>query len=219
MAKLTVAHARCIYSIENAPQYDAMVATCDKQVAAIKACSDFAGQTDVQTTITNLTVRVDDLRTTLVGIGKAKALLDSLETQAQQQALSLLRSHAVVESTINDVCHGDAALIAKWGGTVATQKAAEPSKDAPANVRAKATTESGKVACRCEVDDRALVYLFQMGTDPTNPDTWAAPAMSSGARHTAAGLAIGTKVYFRVAIVRRGTGQGVWSDIVGVTVR
>jgi hypothetical protein len=219
MPKLTVAHARCTYPMEGVPRYEEMVATCDKQVAAVKACPDFQTQLDVQACITNVSLRADDLRATIIAFGKAKALLASLETQIEQQGLALVRSHDVLESTVNDVCHGDAALVTKWGGTIATQKPAEPSTDAPANVRVKTTEDPGKVACRCDADERALIYLFQMGSDAANPDAWPAPAMVGGARHTVSGLTFGAKVYFRVAVVRRGTGQGAWSDIVGVTVK
>ncbi len=43
--------------------------------------------------------------------------------------------------------------------------------------------------------------------------------IESKAKHAMPGLTIGQKAYCRIAIVRRGTGQGQWSGVMEVTVR
>ena len=77
---------------------------------------------------------------------------------------------------------------------------------------------NGQVRGACQPDKAAVCYLFQIGTDPTKPETWPAPVVSNGCRYTFSGT-VGQKLYFRVAIQRTRTGLGQWSDIVEVTVR
>jgi hypothetical protein len=43
--------------------------------------------------------------------------------------------------------------------------------------------------------------------------------VEGGSSYTISGLTIGQKLYGRIAILRRGTGQGQWSGILEVTVR
>lgn len=69
----------------------------------------------------------------------------------------------------------------------------------------------------CKQDRAAKCFLFQIGTDPSNVATWPAPVISNGCRHTFPGTP-GQKLYFRVAVQRRRSGLGLWSDIVAVTV-
>jgi hypothetical protein len=58
-----------------------------------------------------------------------------------------------------------------------------------------------------------------MGTTPATPDAWPAPVQEGKANHTFSGLTVGQKVYARIAVMRRGVGQGQWSNVVEILVR
>ena len=47
---------------------------------------------------------------------------------------------------------------------------------------------------------------------------WPQPKIAGGSKLVVAGLTPGQKVYFRIAIVRRGDVVGQWSDMLEVTV-
>jgi hypothetical protein len=89
----------------------------------------------------------------------------------------------------------------------------------PPDALAKTTRTAGSVLAKCKAERRAIGYLFQHGSDPTNPDAWPQADLVSTSRHTVADLPLGQKVYFRIAVVRRRGGQGQWSGVMEVTVR
>jgi hypothetical protein len=130
-----------------------------------------------------------------------------------------MRDHDALEVMLNQDCAGDEQAMLQWGAQKATRKATTPTSAAPTSARATATKDEGTVVARCKAEAGAVCYLFQMGNDPANPQSWPAPTIEPGASHTVSGLAVGQKVYFRVAIFRRGTGQGQWSDVVAVVVK
>jgi hypothetical protein len=57
-----------------------------------------------------------------------------------------------------------------------------------------------------------------MGTDPGHPELWPVPVMTRGYTYKVGNLPIGQIVYFRVAVIRRGSIQGQWSPILQIQV-
>ena len=83
------------------------------------------------------------------------------------------------------------------------------------NVKAHA----GMVQASCSKELSVVGYAFQIGTDPAHPELWAAQIISQGHTHKFPNLPIGTNVYVRVAVIRRGSIQSPWSPILQIAVR
>jgi hypothetical protein len=123
-----------------------------------------------------------------------------------------------VVSLINTICKGDKGAMGRWGGRPAARVPADPTVAAPLEVTVSYPRLGGAVV-KCTSDRSALCYLFQIGTTRDDPESWPPPLIESGCKHRFADLPPGTKLYVRVAIQRRRTGQGHWSEVLGVTVR
>jgi hypothetical protein len=217
--KKTTSTEHCRYPIPNIPQYDAMMTQAAQNVAAVKACSDYPNQPEVQACTGKVSTAIDGVKTTLVDLGKAQALVGTLETQLINNGFALLLANENMQSTVDVVCAGDVTAIKNWGGDVGTQTTTyEPTTAAPNNVRASSRKLEGDALVRCQADPRAFSYYFQMGNtvDPTN---WAAPMELSSSMHHFTGLPSHTRVYFRMAIMRRQTGMSAWSDVVSVVIK
>jgi len=115
--------------------------------------------------------------------------------------------------------HGKIAAIMAWGAEVEdnTKKPLAKTTDAPTNVRAR--TFEGAVTLRCNADPRAVGYWFQIGTDPMHPETWPTPIFENGVAHAMPDQVVGTTIFYRMAVQRRRTGRGEWSDIMSVLVK
>jgi hypothetical protein len=125
--------------------------------------------------------------------------------------------HDGLETAIDAASAGQKQAITSWGADVATRTEHPESSDAPLGLTARSS--KGIVTTKVKPDPTALVYLFQTGTDPAHPETWPTPVYESASKHAFEGLPLGQHLYFRAAVIRRGTGQGQWSDIVECTVR
>jgi hypothetical protein len=196
-----------------------MVTTCLQQVAAVQKCPDYANHPDIQALAIATAADATSLGTTLSDLGNAKVVVVTLEGTRDQKIVSLRSNHAALAGALNNASKGKKESIVAWGGTVATRVPTPTSTDAPTAAFAKTTKAPGAVRTGCAPERGAICYLFQHGTDPTNPDAWPKPDMSGGSKHTVTGLPIGQKVYFRIAIVRRRGGQSNWSGLMEVTVR
>ena len=205
--------------LERPPLYDEMVVTSKTQVGAVQKNPGIATKPVIDTGAKLVLADAVDLETKVKAWRNAVALARALEGEVGKAALVLLRDHDAFEATLNQDCAGDEQAILDWGAKKATRKPATPTTAAPTNARATASKHEGAFVARCKADESALCYLFQMGTDPANPASWPAPVIESGCSHDFGGFTVGQKVYFRVAVFRRGTGQGQWSDIVSVTVK
>jgi hypothetical protein len=199
--------------------HDAMVTTCKQQVATIQKCVDYANEPEVQAHTTATLADADALGKTLVDLGTAKLLVATLEGQRDQQTVSLRSNHTALVGALNVASKGKVEKIKAWGGTVASRTVLPMSTDPPAKPLVKTTATLGSVVAQCKAERGAIGYVFQHGSDPANPDAWPKADLVSGSRFTVAGLPIGQKVYFRIAVVRRNGGQGQWSGVIEVTVR
>jgi hypothetical protein len=196
---------------------DQLVSTVNNQLATAEACPDFANQQGIQAACTTLKGSVGVYAGVVTNLGNARALVLSLETQRATQGAAVRRDHAVLQTAINTASAGLPKSLLAWGATVAGYSAHPITTDAPLAVVGKALG-GGLVRAQCKVDAAAKCYLVQMGTDPGNVAAWPQPVVSNGSRHTFAGTP-GQKLYFRMAVQRRGkSGLGVWSDVVAVTV-
>jgi hypothetical protein len=206
-------------TIERPPLFDEMVVTAKTQVAAAQKNASLPSKPAIDAGAKLVLSDAVDLETKVSAWRNAVKVAKALEGDVGKSALALLRDHGAFEAMLNQDCAGDEQAILDWGAEKATRTSPAPSTASPTNTRATVTKDEGTVVARCNAEAGAVCYLFQMGTDPANPQSWAPPVIEPGASHEVSGLTVGQKVYFRVAIYRRGTGQGQWSDIVGVTVK
>jgi hypothetical protein len=194
-----------------------MVSTVNTQLANVQACADYTNQQGVEAACTTLKGSLGALVTLLTNLSNARALVSSLETQRDAQCSVVRRDHATLQGAINTASQGQVAKLEAWGATPVARSILALSTDPPLDVVGQALG-SGLWRGQCKLDPAAKCYLFQIGTDPTNPGAWAPPVVSNGCRHTFSATP-GQKVYFRLAVQRRKSGQGQWSDIIEVTVR
>jgi hypothetical protein len=213
------ATARARLELDGPTEFNAMVATCKHQVATIKQCADYPNQPGVQAAAKIVDDDAEELDKTLTALANARALVSTLETKRDGQVVVLRRDHDALETSVNVASKGQKEAILAWGGKVATRNPPPPSTDPPVNPTVKTTETLGTVVAQCKADKAAVCYLFQRGSDPGNPDAWPPHVIETKTRHVVAGLTIGQKVYFRIAVVRRGTGQGQWSGVMEITVR
>lgn len=199
--------------------YKKMISTIGTQLAVIKAHPDYPNEPDLQAAAAALQAELDGLGATVQALANLDVEARALRNQRSNQTASVKRNHDLVVSVVNKLCKGDVGAMGLWGGKPAVRVPADPSVAAPEDVTARSTAEPGTAAARCRSDRTAICYLFQCGTDPSDPESWPPPVIEAGCTHRVTGYAHGTKLYFRIAIQRRRTGQGHWSNIVGVVVR
>ena len=154
---------------------------------------------------------------TITTIANTEATLTGLRGTRDSGILTLRLLHANMESLVNVAIAGDKTQAANWGGTLVTRTSYAATADPPLNTAATALG-GGAVEAKCKAERGVVCFLMQIGTDPAHPEAWAPPTISRGCKHTFSGLAAGTKVYARIAVVRTGNVQSTWSDVVGATV-
>jgi hypothetical protein len=197
-----------------------MVTTAQQQVTTVQAYADYANQPAVQLAATATANAASALDGTLTKLSQALLTVANLKVLRGQQAVALHRCHGNLETSLNTVCAGKKDLITAWGGVIETRTAATPTTSAPLKAEARNLKKtSGSVVAQCKAEPGAVCYLFQQGSDPAHPETWPPPVIESGCTHKLTGQTVGAKLYFRVAIQRRKTGLGQWSDILEVTVK
>jgi hypothetical protein len=203
---------------EHPPQYKKMIKTGGDQLLVIKGNAGYAGKPTVVAAATTFETSLGTLGGLLDQQTKKKAELVAIEHQIPPAAFKVVVDHDALETTLNQDAAGDEAAIAGWGGKPGQRTVRPLRTDAPVDVRAYNTKVHTEVAARCKAEKDAVYYSFQMGNN-ADPTTWPQPVNEAGAIHKVSGLTPGQKVYFRIAIFRRKTGLGQWSDIVEVTVK
>jgi hypothetical protein len=173
----------------------------------------------VQAAATLVLADATALDKTLGDLANALALVASLEKQRNQQVGTLKQHHDTLEAQLNIASQGQAKALTAWGAKVATRTTLVASTDPPVNAAMKTTDTAGSIVMKCKADPSAVSYAYQTGPTQANPDTWPAPVIRGESNYTLTGLTVGQKLYGRIAVVRRGTGQGQWSSILEVTVR
>jgi hypothetical protein len=199
-----------------------VITTCQNQASIIQQCPAYATTPTVQAAVTDMNTAVTNLQTTEGKIETLVAELGGLRTTRTQQIGIVRIKHENVESAINTASNGDPVAAQAWVGK--TKERAKPAaitqNTAPptgASLRA-VKRHNGTVKGRCNPEPSAEGYLFQTGSDPLNPQNWPAPAFSKGHTFTLANQTIGQTVNMRIAIVRRGSVQSQWTQVLQVVV-
>jgi hypothetical protein len=193
-----------------------MIPIITNHLASVEACPAYVNQQEVQSAATKLKGSLGSLAGVLTSLSTARTLVVTLEGERDAQSLAVRRDHAVLETSVNNVSQGQPNNLVAWGAKLSKRSALAPSTDAPVNVAGKALG-SGMAQGQCKADPSAKCYLFQVGTDPTNPNAWPPAVIVNGCRYKFEGT-VGQKLYFRVAVQRRKVGLGQWSDLVEVMV-
>jgi len=215
--KTPAASARVSYSLPSDSQPTKVAATAQQQATTVLASPSIAAHPEIAAAANGVKAQATTVSGTITTIANTEATLTGLRGQRTSGILALRLLHANMESLVNVAIAGDKAQAANWGGKLVTRTTYAASTDPPLNTSAKALG-GGAVEAKCKAEKGVVCYLVQTGADPAHPEAWAPPAISGGCKHTFAGLTAGQKVYARIAIVRTGSVQGAWSDVVGATV-
>jgi hypothetical protein len=199
------------------------VDTWTKQSAIIKQAPGYAAAPAVQAAVGDMDTAVANLSATLLKIEQTHAELSVLETTRGGQIALVFLKHDGVETALNTASNGDAAAAAGWTGKTKTRAkpvavTADTSSPLSPAIR-NVAQDPGAVRVSCNSEQGAVCYLFQQGPDATNPSAWPAPSYSKGHTFVARNQPIGQTVFFRIAIVRRGSVQSQWSPILQIVVR
>jgi len=211
--------AKASFGLEPIPQYATMCTSAENSCKLVKKCADYATDKPVQDAVTGVETCVTTLKATLAAIAAARQTLLILEPQLVQDGAGLHRANDTLETVVTNATGGIRSKLIAYGAKIAGPQPSVPSIAPPNKVRGKSKPGTQEAILQCEADSRAICYHYAWGTDPGNPDGWTSGAIEGGATHKVPGLPVGQKLYFRIAIQRRKTGLGAWSDIVEVTIR
>ncbi len=192
---------------------ETMLGVVKTQVAAAKNAPDLPNQPAIQAALNAVSADVAATEATLGSISTAHATLTTLISTRTKQLFGLRMDHEALQTAINVAGKGDKAYLETYGGTIVTKGTLTSTADPPANATLKVTKLIGEACFRCKADRSAYAYAYQWGNDPTNLAALPQPTVDSKASYTVTGLTPGQKVYGRIAIYRRGTGQGQWSPV------
>jgi hypothetical protein len=179
---------------------------------------DWATEPQVQAAINTLATDADELEQRAIRIDQLRKELVQAE-QAQAEKLIACKQHRrQAEATITVASKGSVGGVKAWGCVVAGRTSTTPTDEAPQHLSVKNARTPGDVVARCK-GIRAQAYVFQLADDPTFPAGAPAPVVLPNATYTMTGLPAGQKIFVRVAVIRRMTGQSKWSEPVQLTVR
>jgi hypothetical protein len=215
--KTPAASARVSYPLPGDSQPKTLTATAAQQAATVLASPSIAAHPEISAAANGVKAQAASVSGTIGTIANTEATLAGLRGTRDSGILTLRLLHGNMTSLVNVAIAGDKTQAVSWGGTLVTRTTYDAVTDPPLNATATALG-GGAVEAKCKREKGVICYLVQIGTDPTHPEAWAAPAISRGCKHTFSGLAVGTKVYTRIAIVRTGGVQSTWSDVMGATV-
>ena len=200
-----------------------VITLCTDQSAIIKKCTAYGSASAVQATVADLDAAVATLQGIDADLTQAKALVATLDGKREVQIGVVRLKHDSVESALNTASNGDPVAAKAWVGQTKTRakplpvgaSTAAPEKPAVRNVK----RHPGMVEASCAEEPSVVGYAYQWGTDPTHPENWAAQVVARGHTFKVANLPIGQTLYFRMAVIRRGSIQGQWSPLVQIQVR
>ncbi len=201
----------------------AVAATCTSQSAIIKQAPGYSTTPAVQAAVADMDTAVGVLQGTLGKLDQLHVEVATLEKSRGAQVVVVRLKHDGVATALNTASNNDPQAAQAWVGK--TKERAKPvavsaSTNPPADPALRCIKrQSGSVEASCTKEAGAVCYLFQQGTDPLHPETWAPPAMVKGNTHKVESLTIGQVICFRIAIVRRGSVQSQWSPVLQVVVR
>jgi hypothetical protein len=207
-------------ALENIPHYDDMATTGQATLDAVKLGPNFNSDPPVESAVALMQTCVNNLNGTLSGLDQARKTIAVLEPQRVLDAAALHRANDNLETTITTSTGGMRKGIVAYGAKLVGATPSILTTDPPTLVRGKSTPGSFAATLQCKADSRAICYHYAWGTDPTNPDAFPGTAIEGGAKYKIPGpLPVGQKLYARIAVQRRKTGLGKWSDLVEVTIR
>ena len=193
------------------------------QSAIIKKAPGYSAAPAVQAAVTDCDAAAASLQTTVSDIDQLRAQLLGLEKTRSVQLGTLHIKHDAVSTACTVASNNDPQAAKAWTGKTVTRTRAPvlpASNAAPVDPKLNVIkSRSGSVKGSCTEDAEAIGYLFQTGTDPAHPDTWAPPVQMHGHTCTLRNLPVGQVLCMRIAVLRRGSVQGAWSVILEVTVR
>jgi hypothetical protein len=199
-----------------------VVTTCTAQSSLIKQCPAYASTPAVQAAVTDMDSAVSALNTTEGKIDNLDAEIRTLKTTRVQQIGTVRLKHDNVATTLNTASNGDPVAAQAWTGkTKARAKPAPVTQDVtpPAGASLRSLKKGhGVVLARCNPEPSAEGYLYQTGGDPNHPETWAGPSFSKSHTFKLRNLTIGQTVNMRIAVVRRGSVQSQYTQVLQVVV-
>jgi hypothetical protein len=199
------------------------VVTCNDQSTLLKLCPLYGKTKSVQDAVVEMDAAAAVLDTTVKRLDVLHAEISTLESTRDGQLVTLRLKHDGVTGAIDSANADDPTTANQWTGRTKTRAPRRPpsaSTDPPLNAHFNnIKSRPGGVKASCDRDPDALCYLYQYGTDPKNPDGWAGPSTRTGNTFSLYDQPIGLKLYVRIAIVRRGSGQSQWSALQEVIVR
>ncbi len=214
--------ARVDLPLPNTINAKEVVTTCTAQSGVIKQCAAYASTPTVQATVVDRDNAVAALATTDGKIDNLEAQVRTLKTTRVQQISTVRLKHDNVEAALNTASNGDPAAAQAWvGKTKARAKPVPVTQDVTPPTGASLRSlkkQHGVVMARCNPEPSAEGYLFQTGGDPNHPETWPAPAFSKGHTFKLRNQPIGATVNLRIAIVRRGSVQSQYTQVLQVVV-
>ncbi len=200
-----------------------MLTTCTSQSGILKQSLAYGATPTVQTAVTDMDGAIADLQETASQLNEARALVATLEGKRDTRMATLRLKHDSVESAVNTASNNDPAAARAWTGETKTKakplpvgaSSLPPERPTVRNVK----SHSGMVEASCAKEQSVVGYAFQMGTDPAHPESWPPPVVTRGHTFKVGNLPIGQVVYFRVAVIRRGSIQSPWSPNLEIQVR
>lgn len=212
-----VAAARVTFPLPGNSQAGKVVTTCNQQADTVLASPDIAAHPEVAAAANAVKTQAKAAGDIVGNISNTEAALEGLRTKRSDGVLLLRLLHGNMESLVNIAAAGDPAKAVTFGGKLVTRTTVAPSTDPPQKAFLKAVGD-GSVEAKCQAEKGVICYLFQTGADPAHPEAWPMPTFSGGCKHTFTGFPPGQKAYVRIAIVRTGSVQGKWSDVMEVMV-
>ena len=200
-----------------------IVALWTTQSGVIKKAAAYNSTPAVQTVVLAMDAAVALLQSADGTVTQTRALLTTQEGKRDSQIILARLAHDSVAAALNTASNGDPAAAQAWTGKTRTRAKPVPISatttppESPTLRNLK--TRSGWVEASCAKEASVIGYVFQQGSDPAHPELWAPGAMTSGHTYKAGNLPIGQTVYFRIAIVRRGSIQSQWSPVLSILVR
>ena len=199
-----------------------VAATCTTQSGVIKQCPAYPSTPAVQSAVTDMDTAVAALDVTLGKIDNIEAEAATLKATRDVQVGTVRIKHDSVRSALNTASNGDSQAAQAWVGKLKARAkpVAVSAGTAPPEGASLAVIKSrpGSVLAKCTAEAGAQSYMFQSGSDPTHPDSWPPAAVSKGHTFKLHNLPAGQILYLRIAIVRRGSVQSQWTQVLQVLV-
>jgi len=197
--------------------------TWQNQSVIIKQAPGYSAAPAVQAAVTDCDAAAGQLQTTVSDIDQLRVKLQGLEKTRSVQLGTLHIKHDAVSTACTVASNNDPQAAKLWTGQ--TTERVKPQSlpvgtAGPVDPKLNCIKRrSGSVKASCQADAEAIGYLFQYGTDPNHPESWAPPTQMRGDTFTLRNLPVGQVLCMRIAVLRRGSVQGAWSVILQVTVR